>query len=156
MAKKQKMIKLTAELPMTSAMFTMLVNNYVNTTEKCCSCLHCNGECGDFAKAGTCKAMDERINKVLVFHTGELEFATTREKISKMLAAQHQSDYDGYIPETVNEVIEDYINGWVNTSETDPFADFGKENGFAASLYENLKDEVFGAIIYELDWSNIF
>lgn len=150
MKRKKKISEFTVlntALPMSNAMYAMLVSKYSKTLEKCCFCSHFNGECGEFAKQGKCRAMDESINEVLVFHDGETEFATTRYKISKMLEAQHQSDYAGWIPETVDEVIDAYLE---NSFES---VEYGSQNGFATSLYNNLLDCTFGGIIYELDWT---
>ena len=140
---KETNVILNAELPMSNAMFAMLVSKYAKTLEKCSLCPYSNGECGEFAKQGKCRAMVESINDVLVFHTGFCEFATSRKAISKLLDAQHHLSNEQYIPETVDAVIEDYLN---YSSE------FGEENGFAASLMENL-DEEFGdgGFIYRID-----
>lgn len=140
----EKNIILNAELPMSNAMFAMLVSKYAKTLEKCCLCPHSNGECGEFAKQGKCRAMDESINEVLVFHTGSYEFATSRKAISKLLDAQHHLSNEQYIPETVDAVIEDYLNY---------SSGFGEENGFAASLMENLDEELGdGGFIYTIEY----
>lgn len=138
-----KNIPLNAELPMSNAMFAMLVSKHAKTLEKCSLCPHSNGECGEFAKQGKCRAMDESINEVLVFHTGSCEFATSRKAISKLLDAQHHLSNEQYIPETVDEVIEDYLNYG---------SEFGSENGFAASLMKNLDEELgSGGFIYQIE-----
>lgn len=140
----QENIILNAELPMSNAMFAMLVSKYAKTLEKCCLCPHSNGECGEFAKQGKCRAMDESINEVLVFHTGSYEFATSRKAISKLLDAQHHLSNEQYIPETVDAVIEDYLNY---------SSGFGEENSFAASLMENLDEELGdGGFIYTIEY----
>lgn len=153
---KGEYLRLETETPMTSAMFAMLVSKYVRTIGRCSLCLYSNGECGDFAKLGKCRAMDKRINEnILNFHTGTIEFATTRAKVYELIKVHKQAglDKDQWIPEDVDEVIDSYITSWDCTSETNPFADFEKENGFAKSLYENLKKDVTDGIVYELDWS---
>lgn len=154
---KETNVILNAELPMSNAMFAMLVSKYAKTLEKCCLCPHSNGECGEFAKQGKCRAMDESINEVLVFHTGSYEFATSRKAISKLLDAQHHLSDEQYIPETVDEVIEVYVNETTfSETEVKEFFEgkgsFGQENNFAASLMENL-DEEFGdgGFIYRID-----
>lgn len=155
---KGEYLRLETETPMTSAMFAMLVSKYVRTIGRCTFCPYSNGECGNFAKLGKCRAMDKRINEnILNFHTGTIEFATTKAKVEEFLKAQRDAglDKDQWIPENVNEVIESYINSWDCTSETDPFADFGKENNFAKSLYGLLKEEIADGIVYELDWSKV-
>lgn len=138
--KNKKNITLNPLLPMSNTMFAMLISKYSKTLEKCCKCPHFNGECGEFAEQGKCIAMDDSINRVLVFSDGEIEFATTRDKISKLLEIQHQSQYDGWIPETVDDVIDSYLNG-----------EFKGTNPFATSLYENLINNVIGGIIYKID-----
>lgn len=151
-------LRLDTETPMTSAMFAMLISKYVKTIGRCCFCSHSNGECGDFAKQGKCRAMDKRINEsILAFHTGTIEFATTRAKVEELLKVQREADVnkDQWIPANVNEVIEAYINGWIGTNGAKPFANFGTENCFANSLYKNLKKDITDGIVYELDWSKV-
>lgn len=140
---KKTNIVLNPDLPMSNTMFAMLVSKYAKTLEKCSLCPYSNGECDEFAEQGKCRAMDESINKVLVFHTGSCEFATSRKAISKLLDAQHHLSDKQYIPETVDEVIEDYLNYG---------SEFSEENGFAASLMKNL-DEEFGdgGFIYRIE-----
>lgn len=155
---KGEYLRLDTETPMTSAMFAMLVSKYVRTIGRCTFCSYSNGECGDFANQGKCRAMDKRINEnILNFHTGTIEFATTRAKVEELIRVHKQAglDKDQWIPENVNEVIESYINSWDCTSETDPFADFEKENNFAKSLYGLLKENIADGIVYELDWSKV-
>ena len=155
---KGEYLRLETETPMTSVMFAMLVSKYVKTIGRCSFCSYSNGECGDFAELGKCRAMDKRINEnILNFHTGTIEFATTKAKVEELLKAEKDAglDKDQWIPENVNEVIESYINSWDCTSETDPFADFGKENNFAKSLYGLLKEKIADGIVYELDWSKV-
>lgn len=154
---KETNVILNTELPMSNAMFAMLVSKYAKTLEKCSLCPYSNGECGEFAKQGKCRAMVESINDVLVFHTGFCEFATSRKAISKLLDAQHHLSNEQYIPETVDEVIEVYVNETTfSETEVKEFFEgkgsFGKENNFAASLMENL-DEEFGdgGFIYRID-----
>ena len=146
---KKKSIKtefpiLNAELPMSNAMYAMLVSRYAGTIDRCCSCSHFNGECGEFAKKGRCRAMDVSINKILVFNTGETEFATTRYKIAKALEYLHQSGCGSSMPETVDGVIEDYIQA----------GEIGNQDAFAMILYERLCDDVFGGIIYEINYKD--
>lgn len=155
---KADFLVLKAELPMTDAMFCCLVNNYIKTSLECSNCSHDAGGCVKWAKEGKCRAMDKRINEnILNFHTGTIEFTTTKAKVEELLKAYRDAglDKDQWIPEDVNEVIDSYINNWDCTSETNPFADFEKENGFAKSLYKNLKRDVTDAIVYELDWSKV-
>lgn len=135
---------LNAELPMSNAMYAMLVSRYAGNIDRCCSCSHFNGECGEFAKEGRCRAMDVSINKILVFNTGEIEFATTRYKIAKVLEHLHQSECGNQMPETVDDVIKDYIQA----------GEIGNQNIFAMILYERLRDDVFGGIIYEINYKD--
>lgn len=140
----EKNIILNAELPMSNAMFAVLISKYAKTLEKCSLCPHSNGECGEFAKQGKCRAMDESINEVLVFHTGYYEFATSRKAISKLLDAQYHLSDEQYIPETVDAVIEDYLNYG---------SEFGEENQFAASLMDSLDEELGnGGFIYQIEY----
>ena len=154
----EKNIILNAELPMSNAMFAMLVSKYAKTLEKCCLCPHSNGECGEFAKQGKCRAMDESINEVLVFHTGSYEFATSRKAISKLLDAQHHLSDEQYIPETVDAVIEDYVNETTfGEAEVKEFLEgkgsFGQKNNFAACLLTNLDEELGdGGFIYTIEY----
>lgn len=129
--------KLKAELPMSSAMFCCLINNYIKTTLKCCSCPHFNGECKDFAEQGKCKAMDVAINDILVFNDGDIEYATTRRAISKALEYNLENGENPWQGETVGAVIEDYKEE----------APFGENNIMASMLYNLLSPS---DIIYEI------
>lgn len=131
--------KLKSELPMTSAMYINLVNKVAKTTSYCANCHQHNGECVDFAKNGRCKAMDSKLNDVLVFHDGYYEFATTRLAIAHALEVNQDNDENPWIGETVDAVIEDCVNE----------AEFGKENTCAASLYELLSTS---DILVKIEW----
>ena len=132
-------MKLKAELPMTSAMYLRLVNRFACTTQACASCRHPNGECVNFARKGTCNAMDKKINDVLVFHDGMKEFATTRLAVAHALETNQENEENPWIGEIVDAVIEDY------TAE----AEFEKENVYASILYNLLS---WHEIITEIDW----
>ena len=132
-------MKLKSELPMTSVMYLKLVNKFAHTTQACVSCRHPNGECVSFARKGTCNAMDRKINDVLVFHDGTVEFATTRLAVAHALETNQENEENPWIGETVDAVIEDY------TAE----AEFEKENMCASTLYNLLSN---CDIITEIDW----
>ena len=132
-------MKLKAELPMTSAMYLRLVNRFACTTQACVSCRHPNGECVNFAGKGTCNAMDKKINDILVFHDGAVEFATTRQAVAHALETNQENEENPWTGETVDAVIEDY------TAE----AEFEKENMCTSTLYDLLST---CDIITEIDW----
>ena len=132
---KNKNVKLTNELPMSEYMFSYLKREYLKTTEHCVGCKVPRDKCINAAKNGKCGAMKNEINEILVFHTGSCEFATSRKAISKLLDAQHHLSGEQYIPETVDEVIENYLTEG---------SEFGEKNNFAASLMENLDEELGG------------
>ena len=111
-------------IPMSSVMYVKLVNTYSKTTAACSSCTHDNGECMNFAIEGKCNAMSPKINEILVFNTGELEFATTRRAISKAL------EYNEDLPEywqgvTVDAVIEDYLKEFEDLTECNKLEELG-------------------------------
>lgn len=102
------MTKLKPELPMSNAMYVKLINTVAKTTPACCSCRHSNGECQDFAKNGTCNAMNTKINHILVFSDEFMEFATTRSALAHALEVNQDNEENLWIGETVDAVIEDY------------------------------------------------
>ena len=134
-------MKLNAELPMTSTMYLKLVNKFSNDVPICGNCRHSNGECANFAKAGTCNMMNKEINNILVFHDGDTEFATTRDAIAHALEVNQENEENAWIDETVNAVIEDYCSK----------AEFGEENVFASILYNLLS---LNDIIAHVHWAD--
>lgn len=126
---------------MSSTMYLRLVNKFSNSVPMCGNCRHSNGECVNFAKAGTCNMMNKKINNILVFHDGDTEFATTREAIAHALEANQENEENAWIGETVNAVIEDYCSE----------AEFGKENVFVSILYNLLSAN---DIITQIEWAD--
>ena len=100
--------KLKTILPMSSAMYCNLINNYLKNTSKCCACTIPNGECAEIAAQGRCKAFNGSLNSLLVFKGNDLEFTTTRAAIAHVLEVNQENSENPWIGETVNSVIEDY------------------------------------------------
>lgn len=126
---------------MTNAMYLRLVNIKAAFTVICCNCKHVNGECAEFAKAGTCNQMRKDINEVLVFHTGEYEFAVSRQALAKALEMNNENAENPWAGKTVDAVLEDC-----------GLTPYGEENAEASIVMELLPSD---AIITTIDWTEL-
>ena len=135
-------------LPMTNVMYLRLVNKIFSTTAACCNCSQPNGECVHIALEGKCNACISEMNKILVFHDGCYEFATTRQAISHALKVNQENEENPWIGQTVDAVIEDYME--------EAKSNFGKENVLASILFELLStsDIITSIDHYKLEYGD--